>query len=93
MPLLCPLPHYPTGLPEGWGLNRLSRAHAVSDVWFRQFDGFIGLFLDYLSAEATRAGVCPNHVFIMRFYVARTFREGRETSGQESRWGCSPSAE
>lgn len=77
MPLLCPLPHRATGLPEGWSYVRLSDYLRLSQLRYGRLSGPQRRVLDDLSAEATRAGVCPNHVYILREFVARTFVPGR----------------
>ena len=81
MSLLCGLPHTATGVPEKWSIGRLITFDRLSYVRI----GFINEsgrhLLDDLSAEATRAGVCPNHVRILRGQVALYFLNGRKTGG------------
>jgi hypothetical protein len=71
--LLCKLPHGPNGHVEEWHFARLRRNDVLSDVWEGCITGPQRDLLDHLSAEATRAGICPNHVRYMRLYVASAF--------------------
>jgi hypothetical protein len=75
MSLLCRLPHYANGLPEKWSISRLLTFDRVSYVWYGQLDGSVRDLLDGLSAEATRTGICPNHVRILRGTIADFFRQ------------------
>lgn len=71
--VLCCLPHYPNGLPKGSSLSRCLDASRMSHVWAGQLDGSLRDVLVDLSARATAAGVCPNHVYLMRYQLARIF--------------------
>ncbi len=73
---LCKLPHRPNGLPEGWGIGRLVDVDRMSYVWQGQLTEPQRRLLDDLSAEATRTGVCPNHVRILRYYVTSALYSG-----------------
>ena len=68
--LLCKLPHGPNGHVEEWHFTRLRKLDVLSDVWEGRCTESQRDLLDRISAEATGAGVCPNHVRYMRFYIA-----------------------
>lgn len=68
--LVCRLRHGPTGTPEGWNVGGIIRSQRLSGLWEGQFSGSESNFLERLSAEARTAGVCPNHVRILRYVIA-----------------------
>jgi hypothetical protein len=69
--LMCRLPHRANGIPEEWLIWRFIGAYCLPSVRERQFTESGRNLLDLLRSEATRAGVCPNHVRILCGFVAR----------------------
>src|SRR5689334_25362319 len=69
--LMCRLPHRANGVPEEWLAWRFIGTYCLPDVRERQFTESGRNLLDLLRGEATRAGVCPNHVRLLCGLVAR----------------------
>jgi hypothetical protein len=83
MSILCSLPHGPTGLPKGFSIQRILQRVRMSDVWRGRLDESQRHLLDDLSTEATRAGICPNHRYILCEFVASSLVGGRSATRQE----------
>jgi len=83
MPILCSLPHGPTGLPKGFSVERILQRVRMSDVWRGRLNESQRRLLDDLSAEATRTGICPNHRYILCEFVASALVCGGATTRQE----------
>lgn len=63
--------HDISGLPAGFSFGVLSERVHMSELWKRQLSRNESALLDYLSAEARSAGVCPNHLYLLREAMAR----------------------
>lgn len=70
---MCRLPHGPDGRSEERAILRLWESYRVPDVRRGFLSESQRRVLDDLSAEATRAGVCPNHVRSMCRIIAISF--------------------
>jgi hypothetical protein len=68
--IMCTLPHGANGRVEERAILRLWQSYRVPVMR----DGFVSesgrKLLDDLSTEATRAGICPNHLHVLRCFVA-----------------------
>lgn len=73
--IMCRLPHWPNGLPQGWGLGRLIAFDRLSYVREGFLTGPQRDLLDNLSTEAVRAGVCPNHLRILRGLITEAIAD------------------
>lgn len=70
--LMCPFPHGHNGLPQKWGVGGILGRMRMSAVRERQLTESGRDLLQHLSAEATRTGVCANHVYILRAAIAES---------------------
>ena len=75
--ILCSLSHWTTGVPKGWSIGDILRIDRLSSLWRGQSTDARWDILEHLSAEALRAGVCPNHVRILRYRITQTFVDRR----------------
>ena len=71
--IMCSLRHDHRNLPLGFGIAAISGRIRMSKLWEGQLNGSESALLDGLSAEARRAGICPNHVYLLRSEMARIF--------------------